>query len=181
MKLNTNDEGKNPIPEAITCSEIKKLKANSIGEIVVNSPSVMKGYLDGDGFVQRNDKIWIKTGDLGYLDEEGFLFILDRKKRSIKISAVNIFPSEIEDVAKNHPDVDEACAVAYHYKEKVYIKLYVTLKDDQLNKEKIKREIFALCEKKLIKYSWPRLIEIIDEMPRTNFGKVDYKKFEMLR
>ena len=159
----------------------KKLKANSIGEVVVNSSSVMKGYLDGDGFVQKNDKIWIKTGDLGYLDEEGFLFILDRKKRSIKISAVNIFPSEIEDVAKNHPDVDEACAVAYHYKEKVYIKLYVTLKDDQLNKEKIKREIFALCEKKLIKYSWPRLIEIIDEMPRTNFGKVDYKKFEMLR
>ena len=159
----------------------KVLKPNTIGEIVVNSPSVMAGYLDGEkGYVVKEDKVWIKTGDLGYLDKDGFLFILDRKKRSIKISAINIFPSEIENLAKTHPEVDEACAVPYHYNDKTYIKLFISLKNKEANKEKIKRELFSMCEKNLIKYSWPRIIEFIDEMPRTNFGKVDYKKFEMI-
>ena len=148
---------------------------------MVNSPSVMAGYLDGEkGYVVKEDKVWIKTGDLGYLDKDGFLFILDRKKRSIKISAINIFPSEIENLAKTHPEVDEACAVPYHYNDKTYIKLFISLKNKEANKEKIKRELFSMCEKNLIKYSWPRIIEFIDEMPRTNFGKVDYKKFEMI-
>lgn len=172
-----------PIPNTtiqIWDEKDKPLKPNTIGEVVVNSPSVMEGYLDDLGYVVKDDKIWVKTGDLGYMDKEGFLFILDRKKRSIKINAINIFPSEIENLVKTHPDVDEACAVPYHYNEKTYIKLYVSLKIKEFNKEKIKRELFDLCFKNLIKYSWPRLIEIIDEMPRTSFGKVDYKKFEIL-
>ena len=160
----------------------KQLKPYTIGEVVVHSPAVMKGYLDGDqGYVVKDDKIWVKTGDLGYLDKDGYLYILDRKKRSIKISAVNIFPSEIETVAKSYKDVDEACAVPYHYNEKVYIKLYLTLKNKEANQEKVKQEVLDLCKKKLIKYSWPRVIEIIDDMPRTKFGKIDYKKFEMIR
>lgn len=156
------------------------LPPNTIGEVVVHSPCIMKGYLDDKGYVTKDGKKWIKTGDLGYLDEEGFLFILDRKKRSIKISAVNVFPSEIENLVKKHENVDEACAVPYHFNEKTYIKLYVTLKNKEVNQDKTCKELLSLCEKNLIKYSVPRVVEFIDEMPRTNFGKVDYKKFDIM-
>ena len=172
-----------PIPNTIIQiwnEKEKPLKPNTIGEVVVCSPSAMQGYLDDYGFVVKDDKIWVKTGDIGYMDKDGYLFILDRKKRSIKINAINIFPSEIENIVKSHPEVDEACAIPYHFDEKTYIKLYVSLKTLDLNKEKIKREIFDICKKNLIKYSWPKIIEFIDEMPRTNFGKVDFKKFEKI-
>ena len=83
-------------------------------------------------------------------------------------------------MAKQIPFVDEACAVPYHYDEKLYIKLYITIKSKDINVEKIKQDIISLCKKNLIKYSVPRLIEIIDAMPRTNFGKIDYKKLEIM-
>ncbi len=159
------------------------LSPNTIGEIVVNSPSCMKGYLnEANCFVYKGKEKWVKTGDLGYLDNDNFLFILDRRKRSIKINAINIFPSEIESLVKELKYIDEACAVPYHYNEKIYIKLYITLSDKNILKEKgeerIKREIIMLCQSKLIKYSVPKIIEIIDEMPRTNFGKIDFNKFD---
>ena len=159
------------------------LSPNSIGEIVINSPSCMKGYLnESNCFVFKGKEKWIKTGDLGYLDNDSFLYILDRRKRSIKINAINIFPSEIESLVKELNYIDEACAVPYHYNERIYIKLYVTLSDKNIlenkSEDKIKKEIFLLCQSKLIKYSVPKSIEIIDEMPRTNFGKIDFIKFE---
>ena len=158
----------------------KPLPPNTIGEIAVCSPAMMKGYLnENNGFVHIGEKLWIKTGDMGYMDEDGFLFILDRRKRSIKINAINIFPSEVEGVAKQNECVDEACAIAYHYKEKTFIKLYITLKDQNANHEKLKRELMSLCQKRLIKYAVPYEIVIINEMPRTSFGKIDYKKFEI--
>ena len=83
-------------------------------------------------------------------------------------------------MAKQHELVDEACAVFYHYNEKTYIKLYVSLKEKTVNEEKLKKEIILLCEKNLMKYSVPRVVEIIDEMPRTNMGKIDYKKFNII-
>ena len=156
------------------------LAPNTIGEIAVGSPSVMRGYLnETNGFVHRDGMKWVKTGDLGYMDEDGFLYILDRRKRSIKINAINIFPSEIENLVKKFDFIDEACAVPYHYNDKTYIKLYITIKDASTGEEKIKREIITLCKKNLIKYAVPRLIEVLDAMPRTNFGKVDFKKLEI--
>lgn len=161
----------------------KPLKPKTIGEIAVASPSVMKGYLNEvNGFVYKDKLKWIKTGDMGYMDEDGFLYILDRRKRSIKINAINVFPSEIENLVKKIDAIDEACAVPYHYNDKTYIKLYVTVKsinEETFNEEKIKKEILNLCKNNLIKYSVPRMIEIIDAMPRTDFGKIDFKKFEI--
>ena len=156
------------------------LAPNTIGEIAICSPSVMKGYLNEiNGFVHKGKEKWVKTGDMGYMDEDGYLYIMDRRKRSIKINALNVFPSEIETLVKQIDMIDETCAVPYHYNDKTYIKLYVTLKDKTYNKEVIKREILALCRKNLIKYSVPRMIEIIDIMPRTSFGKIDFKNLEL--
>ncbi len=173
-----------PIPNTkieIWDDKDNKLGANTIGEIVIDSPSMMTEYLDkeqGQGFAIKNKKKYIKTGDMGYLDEDGFLFIVDRKKRSIKISAVNVFPAEIEKVVKELSIVEEACAVSYHYNEKTYIRLYISLNDNQLNKNKAQKEILEQCQNKLLKYSIPREVIFVDELPRTNMGKVDYKKLQ---
>ena len=67
----------------------------------------------------------------------------------------------------------------YHYNEKTYIKLYITMKDKEIAEERVKREILTLCKKNLIKYSVPRVIEIVEEMPRTKLGKIDFKKLEL--
>lgn len=156
------------------------LSPNTIGEIAIGSPSVMRGYLNEvNGFVHKEGIKWVKTGDMGYMDEDGYLYILDRRKRSIKINAINVFPSEIENLVKKLDYIDEACAVPYHYNEKTYIKLYITMKDKEIAEERVKREILTLCKKNLIKYSVPRVIEIVEEMPRTKFGKIDFKKLEL--
>lgn len=160
--------------------ENNPLAPNTIGEIAVCSPSVMKGYLNEvNGFVHKGEEKWVKTGDMGYMDEDGFLYIMDRRKRSIKINAINVFPSEIENLVKQIGAIDEACAVPYHYNDKTYIKLYITLADKSYNQELLKKEIINLCKKNLIKYSVPRMIEIIEAMPRTNFGKIDFKNLEL--
>ena len=167
-KIEIWDENNSPLPP------------NTIGEIAVCSPSMMKGYLnEKNGFVKKQKEKWIKTGDMGYLDKDDFLYVLDRRKRSIKINAINIFPSEIETLVKQNQKVDEACAVSYHYKEKTFFKLYITLKDSMVDHEKLINSLTNLCRKHLIKYAVPYSIEIIDKMPRTSFGKIDYKKFEI--
>lgn len=172
-----------PIPNTkieIWDDDNNPLAPNTIGEIAICSPSVMKGYLNEiNGFVHKGKEKWVKTGDMGYMDEDGYLYIMDRRKRSIKINALNVFPSEIETLVKQIDVIDETCAVPYHYNDKTYIKLYVTLKDKTYNKEVVKREILDLCRKNLIKYSVPRMIEIIDIMPRTSFGKIDFKNLEL--
>ena len=156
------------------------LPPEQIGEIYVASPSMMNCYSDGTGIEIIDGEKWINTGDVGYLDNEGFLFIVDRAKRTIKISAINIFPSEIEEVALKHELVKEACAVPYHYNDKTYIKLFVTLKTTDCKTSKIQNQVINLIKHNLIKYATPREVVIIDSMPMTQLGKIDYKKLEMM-
>lgn len=160
-----------------------KLQANQIGEIVINTNSMMTGYEDNSGITTKNGINYIKSGDIGYIDSDGFVFVIDRKKRVIKISAVNVYPSEIEAVAMTNEKVKEACAVGYHYNEKTYIRLYITIQDKWKNLVKepeISKELKELITNSLIKYAIPREIKIIDIMPITKLGKKDYKKLESL-
>ncbi len=157
-----------------------KLEAGRIGEIAISTDALMSGYEDESGLVEKDGRLFIKTGDLGYLDEDGFLFVLERKKRTIKISAVNVFPSEIEDVAKRHEAVKEACAVSYHYNEKTYIKLYLTLKKE-FKQSRLFREMRELIGQNLIRYAIPKEVIVLNEMPRTPLGKINYKKLEVMR
>lgn len=149
-----------------------------IGEIAVSGGGVMNGYVEGDDcLVVKDGKTWVKTGDVGYLDEEGYLYVVDRKKRSLKIAAVNVFPAQIEDCVKRLDFVSEACAVGYKVDGKQYVKVFVTLKQKH-NYDYVKREVINICKQNLIQYAVPYFVEIIDEMPRTDFGKIDYKSLE---
>ena len=152
------------------------LPAGEVGEIVLTTTGLMSGYLDDDNaFV--NDSKWIRTGDMGYLDEQGFLYVVDRKKRMVKIAAVNVFPSEVETCISQLPFVGEACVVGCKVNGKQYLKAYVTLKE-QMDKSEVEAQVIAYCKAHLIRYSVPTFVEVLDVMPRTKLAKIDYKELE---
>lgn len=154
------------------------LKAGDVGEIVVSGNGVMSGYLEGDDcFAEKDGKLWVKTGDVGYLDDDGYLYVVDRKKRSLKIAAVNVFPSQIENCVKKLDFVSEACAVGFRHNDKQYVKVFVTL-NKQLNYDFVKNEVINICKANLMRYAVPYFVEVLDAMPRTDFGKIDYLKLE---
>lgn len=153
------------------------LDSGATGEIVVSGGGVMSGYVEGEEcLTEKNGVVWVRTGDVGYLDD-GYLFMVDRKKRSLKIAAVNVFPAQVENCVSELGFVSEACAVGVKVAGKQYIKVFVTLKE-RSDAETVKKRIVEHCEKNLIGYAVPRFVEIIDSMPRTPLGKIDYRALE---
>ncbi|MCH5160202.1 MAG: acyl--CoA ligase [Clostridiales bacterium] len=149
-----------------------------IGEIAVTGGGVMSGYLDGDDcLVAKDGKTWVKTGDMGCLDD-GYLRVVDRKKRSLKIAAVNVFPAQIEACVAKLDFVAETCAVGVRVDGKQFVKVFVTL-NRQVAPERVRQEITDICKANLMPYAVPYFVEVLDRMPRTDFGKIDYKKLEL--
>ncbi|MBO5859549.1 MAG: acyl--CoA ligase [Clostridia bacterium] len=159
-----------------------KLPAGQTGEIVITGSTVMQGYFNGDDTVE-NDGVyvdkdgirWVLSGDLGYMDADGFVYFTGRKKRMIIISGYNVYPADIENAVLQLPFVSEACAVQGYIKNKPCVKLCVTLKEKMDNDEAI-NQIQTYCKKNLARFSCPRKIEIMDSFPRTKMAKVDFMK-----
>ena len=163
-----------PIPSTDVCikdEDGKLLPLGEIGELCIKGPQVMKGYwqrpeetaktIDADG--------WLHTGDMARIDEQGFVYIVDRKKDMILVSGFNVYPNEIEDVVAAMPGVLEVAAVGVpneHSGE--VVKLFVVKKDPTLTAEDIK----AYCRQALTGYKQPRQIEFRDELPKSNVGKI---------
>lgn len=164
--------------------ETRKPVANGEqGEIVLKGSTVMQGYFNGkdtvlnDGvFVDSKGDRWVLTGDLGYLDDDGFLFFTGRKKRMIIISGYNVYPADIEKVALQLPYVSDVCAVQGYQKGRPCVKLCVILNDEKMDKDDARSAIQSHFKKNLAKFSCPRKIEILDSMPRTKMGKIDFVK-----
>lgn len=153
------------------------LPQGETGEIVVSGGGAMSGYIEGeDCFVEKNGTTWVKTGDVGYLDD-GYLYVVDRKKRSLKIAAVNVFPAQVESCVARLDFVSEACAVGVKVDGKQFIKVFVTL-CKPTEAETVKRSVIEHCRQNLIGYAVPRFVEVIDVMPRTPLGKIDFRALE---
>jgi long-chain acyl-CoA synthetase len=141
------------------------------GEICVRGPQVMKGYYNRP---EETAKVmlpdgWLRTGDIGRMDEQGFVYIEDRKKDMINVSGFNVYPNEVESVAVTHPGVLEAAAVAKpdeHSGETVA--LFVVRKDPQLTEQ----DVIDHCRAELTGYKVPRHIYFRQELPKTNVGKI---------
>ena len=160
----------------------RKVPANEIGEIVVSGDTLMEGYYNGDKtvpndgvYTDASGRRWVLTGDLGYKDSKGFIFFTGRKKRMIIISGYNVYPTDIENTVLELDFVKEACAVQGYHKSKPLAKLCVTVVEGT-DKDKAISQINSYCKKKLSKFSCPKKIEIIDEMPRTKMAKIDFMK-----
>ena len=140
------------------------------GEMYVKGPQVMKGYLNRP---EATDEIlkdgWLATGDIARCDDDGYFYIVDRKKDMILVSGFNVFPNEIEDVATSHPGVLEAAAIGVpHEVSGETVKLFIVKKDSGLTEKDVKEH----CKAHLTGYKVPKIVEFRDELPKSNVGKI---------
>lgn len=164
------------LPICSTTVEIKDDNENTlgigqVGEICISGPQVMKGYWLRDDETKKvmTKDGFLKTGDVGIINDDGFVKIVDRKKDMILVSGFNVYPNEIEDVVATHPKVFEVAAIGVpDEKTGEAIKLFVVKKDDSLTTE----EIIKFCRENLTNYKVPRLVEFRKELPKSNVGKI---------
>jgi long-chain acyl-CoA synthetase len=141
------------------------------GEICIRGPQVMAGYWQRQ---DETDKVidkdgWFATGDVGVMDERGFVKIVDRKKDMILVSGFNVYPNEIEGVVAAHPGVLECAAVGVPDKKSgEAVKLYVVKKDPALSSD----DIVKYCREHLTNYKCPRDVEFRKDLPKSNVGKI---------
>ena len=151
------------------------LKTGDVGEIVVKGDTVMKGYFNGPEITSETIRNgWLYTGDVGYLDEEGFLFIVDRIKDMIIRGGVNIYPKEIEHVMSTHPSVDAVAVIPEPHETYGQVgKACIILKRGETTSD---QEIFDFCREKMAAYKVPEIIVFRESLPRNALGKVIKKE-----
>ncbi|VAW53507.1 Long-chain-fatty-acid--CoA ligase [hydrothermal vent metagenome] len=141
------------------------------GEICIRGPQVMKGYWQRPKETSNvlSNEGWLHTGDIGFIDESGFVQIVDRKKDMILVSGFNVFPNEVEEVLAGHPDVVEVGVIGKPDEHSGEVVMAVVVKsDDSLTEETLR----DFCRKGLTSYKVPKSIIFTDELPKTNVGKI---------
>jgi long-chain acyl-CoA synthetase len=143
----------------------------SSGELCIKGPQVMIGYWnrpDETALVFTKDG-FLKTGDIARMDEEGFIYLVDRKKDMIVVSGFNVYPNEVEQVIGMHPGVLEVGVVGVMDDESgERVKACIVKKDPALTVE----QVIAHCREHLTAYKVPKIVEFFDELPKTNVGKI---------
>jgi long-chain acyl-CoA synthetase len=141
------------------------------GELVIKGPQVMKGYWNMDDETAKTIKDgWLYTGDIAHMDEDGYVFIVDRKKDMIIAGGFNIYPRDIDEVLYEHPKISDAVTIGVpdEYRGET-VKVFVVVKPGETLTEE---EVIAHCKEKLAAYKVPRLVEFREELPKTMVGKV---------
>ena len=161
----------------------RELPCWEVGEILVSGPTVMQGYLND---IEETEKIlqlhtdgrtWLRTGDLGAVDKDGYVYFRGRIKRMIVTSGYNVYPSEIEKILNTHESVCTSCVIGVPDAYKMQkVRAFVKLMPGIENKEEIKKELMFDCQKYLAHYAVPCDIVFRDDMPVTPMGKIDYGK-----
>lgn len=156
------------------------------GEILLSGPTNMQYYWDNEEetnmTLRKSDfdgLTWVHTGDLGSMDDEGFVYFKGRSKRMIISSGYNIYPAQLENILDAHEDVQMSCVIGVPDSYKMQkVKAFVTLKPGIQPSDEVKESIMAHCRKHLAKYEMPYDIEFRDDMPKTLVGKVAYRVLE---
>ncbi|MBP1450210.1 MAG: AMP-binding protein, partial [Thermoproteus sp.] len=147
------------------------------GELVISGPQVMKGYHNrpeenAEAFFECCGLRWFRTGDIAYMDAEGYFYIVDRKKDMIKYKGYSVFSREIEEVLYQHPCVKEAAVIGVPDPEAGEVpKAYLVLKDECKGKVRAD-DIIKFASERLAPYKRPRLVEFRDELPKSAVGKI---------
>jgi fatty-acyl-CoA synthase len=162
---------------------LRQLPEHQVGEIVTHGPQVFRGYwgnvaATSAAFVELDGKPFFRTGDLGYVDEEGYFFLVDRLKRMINCSGFKVWPAEIEAQMYQHPAIQEACVIAAkdaHRGETV--KALVVLRATHKGKVS-ESEIIEWSRQQMAAYKHPRVIEFVDALPKSATGKVQWRALQ---
>lgn len=159
----------------IVDDEDNELPVDEVGEICVRGPNVMKGYLNQpEATAEAMKGGWFHTGDLGRIDEDGYVFIVDRKKDMIIVGGINVYPREVEECLYQHPGIHEAAVIGLH--DEIHGEIpaaYVVLKEGQIFSSK---DIILFCRKHLANYKCPRKVNLVAELPKLSTGKIDKKQ-----
>ena len=163
----------------------EELPANTEGEICIAGPTVMLGYMDNPEETAQtlrrhvDGRIWLHTGDLGRMDQDGFVYFRQRIKRMLVTSGYNVYPSQLENIIDHHDKVLISCVIGVkdEYRGQK-IKAFVVPMPGVAPTEELKQEILDYCALHIAKYAMPREIEFRTELPKTLVGKVAYRVLE---
>ncbi len=161
----------------------EELPPNQEGELILNGPEVLEGYWnrpeeDREAFMEIDNKLFFKTGDVCYMDEEGYFYIVDRTKRMINAAGFKVWPAEVESHLYKHPNILESCVVGVpHVKKVEEIRAYVVLKDDAKGKV-TEEDIINWAKKQMAAYKYPREIKLVESLPKSGTGKILWKKLQ---
>jgi long-chain acyl-CoA synthetase len=167
--------GKIGLPISSTIVKILDDDGNDVpvgenGELAIKGPQVMKEYWNRPEETAKvmTDDGFFKTGDIAFMDPEGFFKIVDRKKDMILVSGFNVYPNEVEDIAVTHPNISEAAAIGIpNDKSGEIVKLFVVKKGEITSEE-----VIAHCRISLTGYKIPKIIEFREDLPKSNVGKI---------
>ena len=155
------------------------------GEICLCGPSVMLGYINHEEEnaqtlrTHEDGHVWLHTGDLGVMDEEGFIFFRQRIKRMIVTSGYNVYPSQLENILEGHPAVQRSCVIGVPDPLKMQrVKAFVVLAEGYTDTPELRESILEHCSKHIAKYAMPKELEIRDSLPTTLVGKVAYTQLQ---
>ena len=178
-----------PFPDTfykiVTPGTTQEVPANTEGEICVSGPTVMMGYMDNPeetaSTLRRHydGRIWLHTGDLGHMDQDGFIYFRQRIKRMIVTSGYNVYPSQLENIIDSHEKVLLSCVIGVRddYRGQV-VKAFVVPMPGVEPTEELKKELLDYCSGRIAKYAMPRELEFRKELPKTLVGKVAYRVLE---
>jgi long-chain acyl-CoA synthetase len=167
----------NPVPETrVEVVDVETgervLPLGEAGEVRVSGPQLMRGYRNNPEETARTLRDgWVYTGDIGYVDADGFLFLVDRKKDMILVGGYNVYPREVDEVLFNHPKIREAATVGKRDDRlgEVVVAFVVLQPGQQMSDE----EFFAYCRENMVKYKRPVEVQFIDALPRTGTNKIN--------
>jgi fatty-acyl-CoA synthase len=162
---------------------LEELGPNQVGEIISSGPQIMRGYWrkpedTADVFITLDGKQFLRTGDLGMYDEEGYFFMVDRLKRMINASGFKVWPAEVESILYKHPAVKEACVIAAPDPRRgETVKAVVVLREDARGKIS-PEEIIEWSKGQMAPYKYPRIVEFVDTLPRSGSGKILWRELQ---
>ena len=186
----TNEPGSIGIPMVGNIYKIcdpitmQELPIGEEGEICVNGPTLMMGYLNNlketNSIIKRHKdgKKWLHTGDIGYIAPNGIVYYTQRLKRMIVVSGFNVYPANIEEVISKHEAVDKVCVIGIPHPYKMHVPKAIIVLKKGYNEKQVIDDLKELCQKELSVYAQPKEFEFRDTLPKTLYNKVDYKTLE---
>ena len=162
---------------------LREVTPGETGEIVLHAPQVMQGYwgqaqASNESFICIEGKRFLRTGDLAYVDDEGYFFMVDRLKRMINASGYKVWPAEVESMLYKHPGIHEACIIAAHDERRgETVKALVVLKDEaqgQLSAQ----DIIHWAHEHMAAYKSPRIVEFVNSLPKSGSGKILWRELQ---
>ena len=165
----------------IDIETLKELPQGEVGEIIVHGPQVMKGYWNDaaateEVFIELDGKQFLRTGDIGRIDEDGYFFMVDRLKRMINASGYKVWPVEVESLMYKNPAIQEACVIGVQDpKRGETVKAVVVLKEG-LQEQISEQDIITWCKDHMAAYKVPQIVEFIETLPKTASGKIRWRE-----